>query len=113
MIKDSSNKYDIQLADLERKISLARGEEKVDLIIKNTRIINVFSGDIHQTNVAIADGIFIGFGHSYDAKYCMMLKECICVLRLINGHIHIESTFLSPDEFCNVVAARWNFGCNM
>ena len=44
MIKDSSNKYDIQLADLERKISLARGEEKVDLIIKNTRIINVFSG---------------------------------------------------------------------
>ena len=26
--------------------------------------------------------------------------------QLINGHIHIESTFLSPDEFCNVVAAR-------
>lgn len=25
---------------------------------------------------------------------------------LIDGHIHIESTFLSPDEFCNVVAAH-------
>ncbi len=24
---------------------------------------------------------------------------------LIDGHIHIESTFLSPNEFCNVVAA--------
>ena len=27
-------------------------------------------------------------------------------LGLIDRHIHIESTFLSPDEFCNVVAAR-------
>ncbi len=25
---------------------------------------------------------------------------------LIDGHIHIESTFLSPNEFCNVVAAH-------
>ena len=47
MIKDSSNKYDIQLADLERKISLARGEEKVDLIIKNTRIINMYFREIY------------------------------------------------------------------
>ena len=44
MINDNSNKYNYQLSDLERRITLAKGEENVDLIIKNTRIINVFSG---------------------------------------------------------------------
>lgn len=68
MISDNNNNYDSQVADLERRITLAKGEEKVDLIIKNTRIINVFSGEIHQTDVAIADGIFVGFGDGYDAK---------------------------------------------
>jgi len=43
MIKDSSNKYNDQLAELERRMTLPRGEEKVDLITKNTRII----GDIN------------------------------------------------------------------
>ncbi len=57
MIND--NKYHYQLSELERRITLARGEEKVDLIIKNTRIINVFSGEIHESDVAIADAIFI------------------------------------------------------
>ena len=41
----------------------------VDLIIKNAKIINVFSGEIHETEVPIADGIFIGFGNGYDNKH--------------------------------------------
>ncbi|CAN5652816.1 hypothetical protein BH23THE1_BH23THE1_33230 [soil metagenome] len=38
------------------------------MLIKNTRIINVLSGEIYQTNVAIADGVFTGFGDGYDTK---------------------------------------------
>ena len=106
MNKDNSNKYTYQLSDLERRITLARGEEMVDLIIKNTRIINVFSGEIHETDVAIADGIFIGLGNGYDAKYSYDAQGRYMCPGLIDGHIHIESTFLSPSEFCNVVAAH-------
>jgi adenine deaminase len=58
---DNNNNYNNEILDLERKITLAKGQEKVDLVIKNTRIVNVFSGEIHQTDVAIADGIFVGF----------------------------------------------------
>ena len=82
MIKDISNKYNHQLYNLERRITLARGEEMVDLIIKNAKIINVFSGEIYETDVAIADGIFIGFGNGYDTKIHLMLKEGICALGL-------------------------------
>jgi adenine deaminase len=91
--------------DLQRKISLAKGQKKVDLLVKNASIVNVFSGEIHQTDVAIADGIFVGFGEGYhDTKNLYDAQGRFMCPGLIDGHIHIESTFLSPREFCDVVS---------
>lgn len=101
---NNNNHYENTTLELERKIALAKGQEKVDLLIKNTKIVNVFSGDIYQSDVAIADGIFIGFGESYDAKEVHDAQGRYMCPGLIDGHIHIESTFLSPREFCKVVA---------
>jgi adenine deaminase len=91
---------------LERKINLAKGQERVDLLVKNAKIINVFSGEIHQADVAIADGIFVGFGEgeAYDTKNLYDAQGKYMSPGLIDGHIHLESTFLSPREFCNTVA---------
>jgi adenine deaminase len=105
VIRDSNNVDDnSRILNLERKITLAKGQKKVDLVIKNTKIINVFSGEIHQSDVAIADGIFVGFGESYDAKKLYDAQGRYMCPGLIDAHIHIESTFLSPREFCKVVA---------
>src|SRR5919201_4411922 len=91
--------------DLQRKISLAKGQKKVDLLLKNANIVNVFSGEIHQTDVAIADGIFVGFGEGYhDTKNLYDAQGRFMCPGLIDGHIHIESTFLSPREFCDAVS---------
>ena len=95
---------DKNILDLQRKISLAKGQERVDLLVKNAKIINVFSGEIHETDVAIADGIFVGFGEGYDAKKHYDAQGKFMCPGLIDGHIHIESTLLSPTEFCSVVA---------
>ncbi len=93
-----------EIADLKRKISLAKGEDKVDLVIKNSRVINVFSGDIHETDVAIANGIFVGVEEGYDnARRSYDAHGRYMCPGLIDGHIHIESTFLSPIEFCSIV----------
>ena len=78
----------------------------MDLLVKNANIINVFSGDIHKTNVAISDGIFVGFGEEYDFENLYDAQGRFMCPGLIDGHIHIESTFLSPREFCNVVAVH-------
>ena len=93
MINENSIKYQYQLSESETRITLARGEEKVDLIIKNTRIINVFSGEIHETDIVIADGIFIGFGNGYEAKHLYDALGIYMCPGLIDGHIHIKSTF--------------------
>ncbi len=107
LIESKYNNNNKTILDLERKINLAKGQEKVDLLVKNAKIVNVFSGEIHQADVAIADGIFVGFGgegEEYNTKNMYDAQGRYMSPGLIDGHIHIESTFLSPREFCNVVA---------
>ena len=58
------------IADLKRRIDLATCQKKVDLVVKNARIVNVFSGEIHRDDVAIADGIFVGFGQTEKYREC-------------------------------------------
>ena len=111
IIVSSSDDLNLSMANLKRKIDLAMGQKKVDLLVKNASIINVFSGEIHEDNVAIADGIFVGFGHTeeykeYDAQDIIDAQGRFMCPGLIDGHIHLESTFLVPREFCSIVASH-------
>ena len=85
---------------------LARGQGTVELAIKNAKTINVLSGGIHETDVAIAIGIFVGFGGEggYDTKEEYDAQGRIMCPGFIDGHVQIESTFLSPRESCKVEA---------
>ena len=49
------------MRNLQQKLSVARGEQRAELLFKNARVVNVFSGEIHKTNVAVEDGRVIGF----------------------------------------------------
>ena len=40
---------------LETTIAVARGEEPADLLLKNARLVNVLSGEIHPADIAIFD----------------------------------------------------------
>src|ERR671933_226348 len=106
---DSSEDIDISMSDLKRRIDFATGQKKADLVVRNARVVNVFSGEIHKSDVAIADGIFVGFGPTEEYK----VHEPQNVIDgqgrfmcpgLIDGHIHLESTFLVPREFCSIAA---------
>lgn len=93
------------VADLTRKIGLALGEIRADLLLKNARLVNVLSGDIHDADIAIADGMVIGFG-DYQADTVIDCQGRHVSPGLIDGHIHIESTLLTPWEFARAAAPR-------
>ncbi len=40
--------------DLTRTLAVARGDEPADLVLRNARLINVLSGEIHSADIAIA-----------------------------------------------------------
>jgi adenine deaminase len=94
------------LSKLKKRITLAKGQEKVDIVIENVNLVNVLSGQIYQTSVAVAGDLIVGIGDGYEAKHTFDATGLYLSPGLIDGHIHIESTFLSPIEFSNVVSTH-------
>jgi adenine deaminase len=99
----------ISISDLKRRIDLATGQKKADLVVRNARVVNVFSGEIHKSDVAIADGMFVGFGpieeyKLHEPQNVIDAQGRFMCPGLIDGHIHLESTFLAPREFCSIAA---------
>ena len=90
------------MGELDRIISVALGEEEAELVLKNARLVNVLSGEIHETDVAVAGSRIVGLGE-YDAKEVMDLKGSYLCPGLIDGHVHIESSMLRIPEFARVV----------
>ncbi len=92
--------------DLRRRlIEVARGDAAADLLLKNARLVNVVSGEIHDANIAIYDGRIAGFGE-YDAKETVDLKGAHVCPGLIDGHVHIESSMVTVPEFGRAVVPR-------
>ncbi len=87
-------------------IPVARGEVEADLLITNANVVNVFSGDIKKTNVAIYQKRIAGVGDYSKGKRIIDLKGKYLVPGLINAHVHIESTMLEPREFAKAVLSR-------
>ena len=90
------------MRNIQQKLSVARGEQRAELLFKNARVVNVFSGEIHKTNVAVEDGRVIGFG-DYQAKKVIDLKGAFLAPSLIDGHFHVESSMLTAPEFARAV----------
>ena len=73
-------------------------------LLKNGIVINVFTGETEQANVLIDDDKIIGVGDYCDEEADVTVDlngKYICP-GFIDGHIHIESTMLSPAEFARV-----------
>jgi adenine deaminase len=87
---------------LRRAIRVARGLDPADLVLRNARIINVFSGDIHEGSVAVAAGRVVGIG-AYHGREEVDLAGAYLAPGFVEGHIHIESSMLTPNEFARAV----------
>ncbi len=87
-------------------IPVALGKKKADVVIKNARILNVFTGEIEETNVALYRKRIAGIGDYEEAKEVINLKGMYLIPGFIDAHLHIESSMLSPREFAKAVLSR-------
>lgn len=86
-------------------IAVARGDRPADLVLKNARVINVFSGEIMPTDVAVYGGRVAGFG-GYQARQIVDLEGRYLSPAFIDGHVHLESSMLTPPEYAWAVVPR-------
>ncbi len=84
-------------------INVARGLEKADLVIKNASVVNVLSEEIYKADIAVANGLIAGIGKDYCGEKEIDVNGAFVCPSFIDGHVHIESTMMLPDEFAKVV----------
>ena len=90
------------MRNLQRKLSVARGEQPAELLFKNAQLVNVLSGEVHPAHVAVDDGRVIGLGE-YEAERVIDLGGRFLAPSFIEGHFHVESSMLTIPELCRAV----------
>ncbi len=91
--------------EMRETIQIAGGKRPVDLLLKNARVINTFSGDIHRSDVAVHGDRVVGFG-DYKARKTLNLRGAYLSPGFIDGHVHLESSMVKIPEFARVVVPR-------
>jgi adenine deaminase len=90
------------MADLARRLAVARGDEPADLVVRGGRVLSVFTREWLETDVAIADGSVAGLG-DYNGTEEVDARRRYVVPGFIDAHMHLESPKLLPDEFARLV----------
>lgn len=93
---------DMKKEQLKKRIKVTNKEEKADLVIKNGKIVNVFTSEYMTGDIAIVDGVIAGIG-IYEGKEELDAAGKIIVPGLIDAHVHIESSMVTPREFSKVL----------
>jgi adenine deaminase len=88
---------------LEGLIQVARGDAPADLLLTDCRLVNVYTGEIYQTEVALVGQAIAGIGPGYGAKRTLSLGGRYLCPGFIDAHVHVESTMLLPTEFAHAV----------
>lgn len=91
--------------ELARLIRAARGMEPADVVFTGGRLVNVFSGRIEETGLAVAEGRIVGLG-DYSGRETVDLKGAYVLPGLMEGHFHVESSLLCPAELARAVCPR-------
>lgn len=91
--------------ELSQFIKIARGDEPADLLLKGGKIVNVFSGEVFDADVAIAGGRIVGWGR-YAARETIDISGKYLAPGFIDAHVHIESSLTPPPEFARAVVPR-------
>ena len=82
-------------------------ETLMTTLLKNGKVVNVFTNSLMEANVLFDDsGIILGVGDYDSADRIIDCSNKILSPSFIDGHIHIESTMLTPKELAKVCMAH-------
>jgi len=93
------------MKELAKIIRVARGKMPPDVVLKNGKLVNVFSAEVYPADIAIWGGRIVGIG-SYKGKKEIDLKGSHVLPGLIDGHMHVESSMVKVQEFARSVVPR-------
>ncbi len=84
-------------------IEAAAGRKKAKLVFKNAQVVNVFTKQVEQADVAVEAGVIAGVGQYSGEEEVDCTGLYLCP-GFVDAHIHVESTMAVPYEFARAVA---------
>ncbi|MCP1110345.1 adenine deaminase [Ohessyouella blattaphilus] len=87
----------VTVDNYQEGLKKARGLIKADLVLKNAKVFMSHTGEFVEGDVAIAGGVFLGVGE-YVGEEEIDLAGKWLVPGLIDSHLHVESTLVTPSE---------------
>jgi adenine deaminase len=90
----------------QKLIQIARGDRPAAVLLKNARLVNVFTGEVYETDIAIRRSRIVGVGKGYEAEAEIDLGGRFVAPGYIDAHVHIESSMCTPLEFAKAVLPR-------
>ena len=85
----------------QQRLQAARGEVPADLVLAGAKVAGVYTGEWRQADVAIFDGVIVGLGEYSGPR--LDLSGRFLLPGLIDGHLHLESSMLTPRELARAL----------
>jgi adenine deaminase len=86
-------------AQLSSAIRQGQGGEPADLVLKGGRFLDLVTGDLIESDIAISGSRIVGTFGSYQGRTELDITGKIAVPGFIDTHLHVESSLVTPLEF--------------
>lgn len=87
-------------------LAVARGDVPADLVFRHGKVVNVFTGEVEDSDVAVYGPWVAGVGPGYRGRKEVDLRGRFLVPGFIDAHVHVESSLATPSEFARAVVPR-------
>lgn len=91
---------------LARMIAAGQGKAEADLVISGVRLLDVITGAITETDIAVVEDRIVGTHGRYEGLETVDGRGRVAVPGFIDTHLHIESSLVTPFEFDRCVLPR-------
>lgn len=94
-----------KLQQLTQNILSSQGKLEADFILKNAQVADVFTLTWKKADIVVKNGMIVALdtNNRFHAKVVEDAAGSYVIPGLIDGHIHIESSMLTPGEFSRVL----------
>ncbi len=89
---------------ISKAMKAVQGKIKVDLRIDNAYLADLHNGEFFHGSICIYDGIIVSY-EKLNANEIIDANNAYLIPNYIDGHVHIESSMLSPARFAELVLA--------
>lgn len=96
----------MDVKQLKNAVDTAAGRNAAELVLKNALYLDVFSAELKMADIAINEGKIAGVGKYSGEREIDMTDKGVVIPGLIDAHMHLESSQISPEEFASLAVPR-------